>query len=63
MTSALNPADKLAYSVKEAAASLGLSPKAVYNLIAAEDLQVRRIGRKILITRAALEAFLEGCEQ
>ena len=44
-------------SKKEAARVLSVSPRTVDNLIAAKELAVRRVGRRCLIPRTALEAF------
>jgi excisionase family DNA binding protein len=50
----------LGVDVKGAAEMLGLSAGKVYQLIASGELFHRRVGRKILVPRKALEAFLEG---
>jgi len=44
-------------SKKEAARVLSVSLRTIDNLIAAKELAVRRLGRRCLIPRTALEAF------
>jgi len=44
-------------SKKEAARVLSVSPRTIDNLIASKELSVRRVGRRCLIPRTALEAF------
>jgi excisionase family DNA binding protein len=48
---------RLLLSVKEAASALGLSPRTIHSLIAAKQLPVRRIGRRVLIHHRDLEQF------
>jgi excisionase family DNA binding protein len=48
---------KLQYSRGEAAEMLSISPRTLDRLIAEKQLPVRRIGRRVLITRDALEKF------
>jgi excisionase family DNA binding protein len=50
--------EKLAVSVREAAALLSVSPRSVQNYIAAKTLPARKIGRRTVIPVRALEAFL-----
>lgn len=51
-------ADILLFSKKRAAALLGgLGVRTIEYMIAAGELQVRRVGRRVLITRASLEKF------
>lgn len=47
-------------TVVEAAAAVGVHHLTLRKAIARGDLRVVRIGRRILIPRRALEAFLEG---
>jgi excisionase family DNA binding protein len=54
------PFPPIAFDVRDAAEALGLSHSKVYQLIASGELYHRRVGRKILVPRKALEAFLEG---
>jgi excisionase family DNA binding protein len=51
------PTVKLLLTKKDVAYALSLSLRTVDNLIAAKRLQVRRIGRRVLIPRHALEQF------
>jgi excisionase family DNA binding protein len=47
----------LLFSQKDSARSLGISLRSLQNLIAAKQIPVRRIGRRVLIHRKDLEAF------
>jgi excisionase family DNA binding protein len=59
MTSASNrPEGRLAYSVDEAAAITGLSRDLLYDHMHAGNLAYLKIGRRRIITRQQLEAFL-----
>ena len=49
--------EKFLYSRKEAAHALGISVRSLDYLIAGKQLDTRRIGKKVLITRASLAAF------
>jgi len=49
---------RLAVSIREAAAMLGISPRSVQNYIRLKILPARKIGRRTVITVRALEAFL-----
>jgi excisionase family DNA binding protein len=49
---------KLAVSVREAAAMLGISPRSVQNYIAAKILPARKLGKRTVILTSALEKFL-----
>lgn len=52
-------------SIKEAAAELGLSSKAVYDLVAAEMIPCRRLGvkgGKIVLDRIDVEAYWDACK-
>ncbi|HKY49706.1 MAG TPA: helix-turn-helix domain-containing protein [Candidatus Limnocylindria bacterium] len=49
-----------AYNVREAAKTLSLSESKVYQLIASGELYHRRVGKRILVPRKALDAFMEG---
>jgi excisionase family DNA binding protein len=44
-------------SKRDAARQLSVSPRTLDNLIAGRELPVRRIGRRVLIPRKALENF------
>jgi excisionase family DNA binding protein len=52
------PSDRLAYSVKEAAAITGLSRDLLYDQMRAGHLAYLKVGRRRIITRHNLEAFL-----
>jgi excisionase family DNA binding protein len=52
------PAERLAYSVNEAARITGLSRDLLYDQMRAGKLAYLKIGRRRLITRRSLEAFL-----
>ena len=51
---------RLTLTVPEAAQALGVSQRHVINCINRGELPARRLGRRILIPLAALEAWLEG---
>jgi excisionase family DNA binding protein len=51
---------RLTYSVDEVAAILGISRSTVYECIARGEIPAKRIGRRVIVVRAALEAFLTG---
>jgi excisionase family DNA binding protein len=48
---------QLLFNKKEAAAMLGLSVRSVDYLLASRELEYRKIGRKILIPKAAIVGF------
>ena len=48
---------KLLYSKREAAQLLSLSPRTIDNLIAAGELNPRRVGRRTLLELSELERF------
>jgi excisionase family DNA binding protein len=50
--------ERLAVSVREAAAMLGISPRSIQNYVSSKRLPARKIGRRTLIPVRALEAFL-----
>jgi excisionase family DNA binding protein len=52
------PGDRLAYSVDEAAAITGLSRDLLYDQMRAGRLAYLKVGRRRIITRQHLEAFL-----
>ena len=52
------PGDRLAYSVDEAAAATGLSRDLLYDQMRAGRLAYLKVGRRRIITRQHLEAFL-----
>lgn len=51
--------DRLAISVPEAARALGVSKNTVYDLIRSRQLPHIRIGQRIRIPQAALQAWLD----
>lgn len=56
--------DKLALSITEAAAVLGISRPTVYELIHSEDFPAFRVGRRTLISRSGLERWIDAqCER
>ncbi|MFN8147966.1 MAG: helix-turn-helix domain-containing protein [Candidatus Nanopelagicales bacterium] len=52
--------DKLAYTVQEAAAACGVSVETIRRAIRAKDLPVNSPNSRPLITRAALEAWIDA---
>jgi excisionase family DNA binding protein len=50
--------EQIALSRKDAASALGVSLRTVDYLLASGELRGRRIGRRIVIPKATLEAFL-----
>ena len=51
---------RFAYSPAEAAEALSLSRTQLYRLVARGELRARRCGSRILISRSALEDYLDG---
>ncbi|HUJ95785.1 MAG TPA: helix-turn-helix domain-containing protein [Terriglobales bacterium] len=51
---------KLLYSKRQAAEILSLSLRTVDNLIATKRLVVRRIGKRVLVPKEALEELARG---
>jgi excisionase family DNA binding protein len=58
--SSANLNERLAYSVDEAAAITGLSRDLLYDQMRAGKLAYLKVGRRRIITRQHLEAFLTG---
>jgi excisionase family DNA binding protein len=54
------PRERLAYSVDEAAALTGLSRELLYDQMRVGKLAYIKVGRRLIITRQHLEAFLAG---
>ncbi len=54
------PLERIAYSVAEVAAAISLSDDEVYRLCASGELPSRKVGRRILIRRGDLEAWLDS---
>lgn len=51
----------IAYGLKQAAAMVGLSVRTLYNEAAEGRLVITKIGRRSVIRRADLEAFVDNC--
>ena len=49
--------DPLLLSKQEAARLLGLSIRSLEHLISRNEIPTRRIGRRVLITRSAIDSF------
>jgi hypothetical protein len=49
--------EKFLYNRKEAALSLGVSVRSVDYIIARRELETRRVGKKVLVTRESLRRF------
>ncbi len=52
--------DKTTLTVPEAAEVLGISRTLAYELVARRELPALRLGRRLVITRQALEALLRS---
>jgi excisionase family DNA binding protein len=50
----------ICFSVKTAAEQCALSARTLHSAIKRGDLEVMRVGRRVLITPAALEDYLHG---
>lgn len=50
--------ERLAFTKAEAAKALGLCLRTIDNLIAAKELTVRRIGRRVVIPATSLQALI-----
>jgi excisionase family DNA binding protein len=57
--SAVPMPDRLALSVEEAGALLGMSRDLVYDLVNRRELPSVRLGRRLVVPRKALEALLD----
>lgn len=57
------PPSKIAYTIKEATAAIGLSRSTIYKLMASGELETIRIGQRRLIRAEALSRLLTGSEQ
>jgi excisionase family DNA binding protein len=51
---------RVGYSIEETAQATGLSVRTVRRRIAAGDLAVRRVGRRVVVPRSALDELLGG---
>jgi excisionase family DNA binding protein len=49
---------RLTYSVDEVAEILGISRSATYECIARGEIPAKRLGRRVVVVRSALEEFL-----
>jgi len=58
----MEPKQKIAVGIREAAAMLSISPRSVQNLIRFKTLQARKIGRRTVISVRALEAFVRNSQ-
>ena len=56
------PPSKIAYTIKDATAAIGLSKSTIYKLMASGELQTIRIGQRRLIRAEALKRLLTGSE-
>ena len=56
------PSDRLALTVREAAPLLGLTPKALHEQIRQGRVPAVHLGRRVLVSRRALEALFDGEE-
>lgn len=54
--------NRICLTINEFAVQSGLSPKSVERLIKRKELQVRRVGRRVLIPMSAIEAWLNEKE-
>ena len=52
--------ERLAFSPEDAARVLGLGRTTIYRMVRAGDLPARRCGTRVLISRRALEEYLDG---
>jgi excisionase family DNA binding protein len=50
----------ISFSIRVAAQQCGLSERTIHAAIQRGDLEVMRVGRRVLITPAALEDYLHG---
>ena len=50
----------ISFSIRVAAEQCGLSERTIHAAIQRGDLKVMRVGRRVLITPAALEDYLHG---
>lgn len=51
---------KLLYTKRETAELLSLSPRTIDNLIARNELRVKRVGKRVLIISDSLHRFVNG---
>lgn len=55
LTHAIQPSDRYAYSISEAARAISLSRRMLYNLIDTGALRTVKLGRRRLVPRSELE--------
>jgi excisionase family DNA binding protein len=56
------PGEPLLFSVEQCAVMLGVHRTTVYDLLASRSLASVKVGRRRLISRAAMERFIEASE-
>ena len=54
-----NQSRPLAYSIADAAEAIGVSKSALFQVMASGDLPVRKLGRRTLVLRDDLMAYLQ----
>ena len=54
--------EKMAYSIRETAEAIGLSPNTVYDLVQSKRLPAVKLGRKILISKLELATWLANSQ-
>jgi excisionase family DNA binding protein len=52
--------ERLAYSIKDCAAALGISRSKIYTIIAENGIRAQKIGSRTIITTAELKRFLSS---
>ena len=53
-------AERLAFSLTDAASAIGVAKSTLHELIATGKLPVRKLGRRSLVLRGDLEDYLQG---
>ena len=53
-------ANRLAFSLADAASAIGVGKSTLHELVASGKLPVRKLGRRSLVLREALEDYLQG---
>ena len=56
----MEPTDRRAMTVTQAAAMLGISRALAYELVARRELPAIRLGRRIIVPRHAIDAMLDS---
>lgn len=54
------PLERIAYTLQEASVVTGLSRATLYRNIALKKLEVRKVGRRTIVTPQALRALIES---